>query len=211
MQIRRANLFVLPAPTRAKVFSSDLLSELGMGTALNRPHSVLFREGKNMSIRLCDAVWKRGPKNRAQRTVLLTIADYASHEGFAFPLVQSIARKCAYTERHVRRILSQLEAENWLMIKTNPKNYKAHIYEINIAKLSPDILSADHSKSPDILSADHRTFSAPYIDEPSYLTLKPKPITKLGPNPTLGMDKSVTRMTEEEAIELRKKLGLKVG
>lgn len=109
-----------------------------------------------MSVAVSGVVWKSGPYERNQRFVLLAIADNASDEGYAFPLVSTIADKCVMTPRNVLRILKILADDGWISISVSPKNHKANAYQINLAKVSGDKMSRDKLGSSQVTNS---TFS----------------------------------------------------
>ena len=60
-------------------------------------------------------VLRHGPRDRALRLVLLTIADAANRDGeCARPGMGAIIEGALYSEGHCRRAIAKLEAEGWL-------------------------------------------------------------------------------------------------
>lgn len=109
-----------------------------------------------MSIKISARVWEYGPPVRNQRYVLLAIADNANDEGFAFPLVETIAKKSLFTPRNALRVIKTLVAGEWMSVEASPKNHKANGYQINLQKLSGENLSHDKSGTPQVTNS---TFS----------------------------------------------------
>jgi hypothetical protein len=104
-----------------------------------------------MCVFVSASVWKNGPVNQNQRFVLLAIADNADKEGFAFPYVETIAKKCVMTPRNVLRVLKMLVESGWIsIVKRNPQSYKANAYQINLAMLSGDKASSDKMSGDDM-------------------------------------------------------------
>jgi DNA-binding MarR family transcriptional regulator len=109
-----------------------------------------------MSIKVSAQVWEHGPRERNMRFVLLAIADNANDEGYAFPLVKTIADKCVMTTRNVLRVLEKLTSNGWVEVQVSPKDYKANAYQINLSKLSHEKLSRDKTDSSQVTKS---TFS----------------------------------------------------
>lgn len=68
-----------------------------------------------MSVKIMGLVWDLDlPAN--EKFVLLAYADHANHDGSnIFPAVDSIARKCSYSDREVQRITHSLEEKGFLV------------------------------------------------------------------------------------------------
>ena len=56
-----------------------------------------------MSIEVGDRVWKRSSQRGAGLLVLLAIADFANHDGSAYPSIRVLSRKARLSERHLSR------------------------------------------------------------------------------------------------------------
>lgn len=70
-----------------------------------------------MSIETMDWVWKNGPCDRAERLVLLALADHADDKGWCFPSMARLAAKTCMTERGARKVIRRLEAGGWLAVQ----------------------------------------------------------------------------------------------
>lgn len=62
-----------------------------------------------MSIKIMSAVWDEPDTKGSERLVLLALADNANDEGFCWPSLETIARKCNISRRFVVRLLDSLE------------------------------------------------------------------------------------------------------
>ncbi len=89
------------------------------------------------------AVWEHAPFQQTTLLVLLALADHASDDGTAWPAVPRIAARARTTERHVRRILSDLEAAGW--VQRTERAGTSSVY-----RLTPDLnVTPDAHVTPD--------------------------------------------------------------
>ena len=87
-------------------------------------------------------VLRHGPRDRALRLVLLTIADAANRDGeCARPGMGAIIEGALYSEGHCRRAIARLEAEGWLEQTERPGPGK--VAEFRIPGVATD--NAAHS------------------------------------------------------------------
>jgi hypothetical protein len=70
-----------------------------------------------MSIQLMTQVYNKFPYGGNKKLVLLSIADHASDDGFAWPSVELIAVKCNVSKRYVQEITAELVELGWLRIR----------------------------------------------------------------------------------------------
>lgn len=56
------------------------------------------------------AVWDQSDQTGGNLLLLLALADFANDEGECWPALSTLGRKARMTERHVRRVLRELEA-----------------------------------------------------------------------------------------------------
>lgn len=87
-------------------------------------------------------VWAESRHAGGKLLVLLALADHADHDGRAFPAVDELARKSRMSERHVRRVLRELEESG--EVQTDVGGYvdgrpRASTYRVVLGK--GDILS----------------------------------------------------------------------
>jgi hypothetical protein len=102
--------------------------------------------------------------------VLIAIADAADQHGeLAHPGIAAIARKSLYSERHVRRIISQLEADGWIVATGYRMGGRgmATVWRIPIGKPGPpDVPLSDgkHGHSDVLVSAEKGDISTQKAD-----------------------------------------------
>jgi hypothetical protein len=61
-----------------------------------------------MSIRVMSEIWDRAPVDKQKLLVLLSLGDNANDQGYCWPSVSYIGKKCRITPRQARRIISEL-------------------------------------------------------------------------------------------------------
>lgn len=96
-----------------------------------------------MSIKLMDKVWELQSLSQPRKMLLLSIADYASDEGVAWPAVKTLMRKCSLkSESGTRRAISELVELGWLTKQERPRKERkgkhqqdTNLYQINLVKL----------------------------------------------------------------------------
>lgn len=110
-----------------------------------------------MSGYIAGAVWTSGPKERAERYVLLAIADNCNETGFCFPSIEHLAEKCLLSERHVLRAVKKLEDDGWLEVNKHDIKHKGNSYQIVLDKLSFVRPKSRDKRSHDIQSTSHMT------------------------------------------------------
>ncbi len=62
-------------------------------------------------------IWKNGPCDRAERLMLLALADHADDKGWCFPSMARLAEKTCMTERGARKVIRRLEVGGWLAVQ----------------------------------------------------------------------------------------------
>lgn len=67
-------------------------------------------------------VLKNGPRNRAMRAVLITIADAANSNGeHAHPGIEAMCEGSLYSRTHVKAIVKRLVEQGWLKVESGEK------------------------------------------------------------------------------------------
>lgn len=61
-------------------------------------------------------VWENGPKDQAQRLVLLALADYCDDQGHCWPSMERIGQKASMTARGARGVIRRLEIDGWISV-----------------------------------------------------------------------------------------------
>jgi hypothetical protein len=59
-----------------------------------------------VSIRAIQAVWDRSSVGGSMRLLLLALADFADEDGYSWPSVETLSKRTARSERHVRRLIT---------------------------------------------------------------------------------------------------------
>jgi Helix-turn-helix domain len=86
-----------------------------------------------MSIRMIDRVWTAAPTNEpAVLLVMLALADWANDEGFCWPAIESIGKKCRIGPRTVQRILRELKATGLLEVTGKGGRNKPNLYHLMV-------------------------------------------------------------------------------
>ncbi len=97
-----------------------------------------------MSIKVMQNVWDHAKAQGTKRLILLAIADCANDEGYAYPSISTITRKCGLkSTRSVQKQMRQLEYSGELVVYERAGNRKQNVYEItiDITPVSKDTLS----------------------------------------------------------------------
>lgn len=120
-----------------------------------------------MSIKLMDKVWELQSLSQPRKMLLLSIADFASDEGLAWPAVATLMRKCSLrSESGTRRAINELVSLGWISKQERPKKDRkgkhqqdTNLYQINLVKLYEE--AAIHERVP-------RTPSISVKNEPAH-------------------------------------------
>lgn len=83
-----------------------------------------------MSIKIMTAVWERAPFTQATLLVLLALADHAADDGTCYPSVPRLALAARTSERHVQRVLRELEQRQWITRRERPNT--STMYRVTI-------------------------------------------------------------------------------
>lgn len=88
-----------------------------------------------MSGYIAGAVWNTKLPERSMKMVLVSIADNANDEGFAWPSVETIGERCMFSKRAVLGALKNLEEGGWLRRVDHPSSPRMNAYQLNLDKL----------------------------------------------------------------------------
>jgi hypothetical protein len=69
-----------------------------------------------MSVKVMSKVWEWSKASATDRLVLLAIADFTDDDGYCYPGIKRIAKKCLVHERTVQRSISNLEGLKELQV-----------------------------------------------------------------------------------------------
>lgn len=83
-----------------------------------------------MSLDVLTAIWRDPPCKGGDLLCLLAIADNADESGYAWPSVQTIARKAAMTERGAQKCLAKLVEAGLLRVEIGGGRGKSNAYQI---------------------------------------------------------------------------------
>ena len=88
-----------------------------------------------MSIRILSLIWERAPHQGGALLTLLALADWSNDDGESWPSIRKLAAKARQSERNVRYILRELEAEDLLRVVTHPGLHHTNHYFLNLEKI----------------------------------------------------------------------------
>lgn len=89
-----------------------------------------------MSIRIMTQVWAADLDSATQKIVLLALADNANDEGWCWPAIGTIAKKCSLSDRTVQDQIAILSTKKLLTIKAGGGRV-TNQYQITISANSP--------------------------------------------------------------------------
>lgn len=88
-----------------------------------------------MSIRTLSRVWEQSKHRGSELLMLLAIADFADDNGYAFPSVATLAKKCRTSPRNANLILRQLRESGELTVRFNDGPKGVNRYQIQAPRL----------------------------------------------------------------------------
>jgi hypothetical protein len=87
-----------------------------------------------MSIAITAAVWQLEIPS-SEKLVLLALADHAKDDGFCWPGIPGLAKKCSLSERQVQRYIKSLEKKGFL--KLTYRHAKSTYFKVVVTSTSP--------------------------------------------------------------------------
>ena len=93
-----------------------------------------------MSISIMTQVWKESPFEHSLLLVHLALADQANDEGYCWPAVKSIAKKCRLDERYTRKLLNQMVEQGFLEKGINEGKRGTNVYLVRGTPVEKDPL-----------------------------------------------------------------------
>lgn len=82
-----------------------------------------------MSIKWMNWVWEHSPYTRTQKLIHLAFADYASDEGYFWPLQDTVAKKCNCSTRYVQKTLKDMRERG--MIESEQRGWHmSNLYQL---------------------------------------------------------------------------------
>ncbi|AQM21468.1 helix-turn-helix domain-containing protein [Vibrio anguillarum] len=92
-----------------------------------------------MSIKIMSAVWDVSAFKGNQKLILLCLADFASDEGYAWPSIGTVARKCGVSKTTLKSQIKTLIDLGVLKVKhrkkENSRNNDSNMYWIDLATI----------------------------------------------------------------------------
>lgn len=88
-----------------------------------------------MSIRILSLIWERAPHQGGSLLTLLALADWSNDDGESWPSIPKLAVKARQSERNVRYILRDLEAEGLLRIVPSKGFHHPNHYHLSLETL----------------------------------------------------------------------------
>jgi hypothetical protein len=113
-----------------------------------------------VSIKIMTAVWEEQTTQGSERLVLLALADSANDEGFCWPSLATIAKKCNIERRYVINIIKNLEAHGLIEVerrkedgKVDGKKFnKTNMYRLLVHLPSPPPADVVNPASPGVVN-----------------------------------------------------------
>lgn len=90
------------------------------------------------------AVWDSSSQSGGNLLILLALADFANDEGECWPAISTLAAKARMTERHVRRILRDLEAAGEIESMPGGGQHGTNRYLVRPKMSGEDKMSGGH-------------------------------------------------------------------
>lgn len=86
-----------------------------------------------MSIEISALVWDHSVHAANPLNTMLALADMANHDGYCWPSVDSLAKRCRCSERQMQRIIAELEESGELYIErgVGRKNVSRYLLTLN--------------------------------------------------------------------------------
>lgn len=98
-----------------------------------------------MSISVLTAIWARPPCAGGDLLCLLAIADNANDEGYAWPSMDTIARKANLSERGARKCVRNLQEMGLVSVESGGGRRKTNAYQITTCGVG----QSDEHKNPE--------------------------------------------------------------
>lgn len=154
-----------------------------------------------MSIEIMTRVWKQSKQTECSRLLLLlALADHADPEGICFPGVPHLARKIRKTERHVRRLLRDLERDGEIYTGTNRGPHLANLYLVTVG-FTQDEVEATLIERLKVPRGDANRLAVMLLTPDAHVTTTPDagvrlPLTPTSTTPDAGV--SLTIINHQE-------------
>lgn len=137
-----------------------------------------------MSVRVSSLIWDCSDSTGSNRLMLLAIADFADDDGWAFPSVATLARRCRMQRRNAIYTLAELEASGELEVKKKAGPFGVNLYRItlgeNVQRSAPPVQQ--------VAPQNHVQRSAPPVQPivKTSATQCTTPVQRSAPEPSLN-------------------------
>src|SRR5690606_4221675 len=104
-------------------------------TAHYRRAGLAARKGFGMSIKVMSRVWEESKQKANKLLMLLALADNANDAGYAYPSVNTLAKKVRVNRRNAQKIIDTLEADGDLIVYNLVSETKTQLHASNVYHL----------------------------------------------------------------------------
>lgn len=124
-------------------------------------------------------VLDHGPEKTSHRFVMVALANFCDDNGYCWPAMDTIAKKVCMSERGVRKIVRELEADGWLSVDVGGGRRGCNEYRLNPerGRQNPEPRSPRNHVPPGTRVHETRNESAqnpePRSPEPSRTIIEP--------------------------------------
>ena len=142
------------------------------------------------------------PLSHADKIVLLALSDNANDEGFCYPSIATLSRKCGLEERSIHRVIARLEDAGHVTRRERPG--RSTVYTVHpLVPATPDRPSPRQKVTPteghtDAPSGASDLKSAPPLTNSQTTPDRPSPITVIEPS----VEPSLNRQRRKNAHRL---------
>lgn len=119
-----------------------------------------------MSIRIMSQVWDTSPYEHSLLLVHLCLADISNDDGYCWPSVAWIAKKCRLDERYTRKLLNQMVDDGFVEKSIREGKKHTNVYLVRATPVKKDRGNIDRGKK-DPLSPETSPPLSPRTPNPS--------------------------------------------
>lgn len=85
-----------------------------------------------MTLEVMNTVWEHSKEKGTKRLVLLALADAANHDGYCWPGIEYIARRCKCSGRYIIKIIAELEQSGEIFAAHRPGRNRGNVYFVTV-------------------------------------------------------------------------------